>query len=119
MLTTEKAFDALPHVVDIFEKLELEGQFDKAREAAMKGKAKKSEDRQRELGLSILMHVVKNSNKCKDSFFGLLAVVCECSVEEAKQKPPSETIAALKAVIGDNELMGFFKRAVQEEQKNQ
>jgi len=118
MITTEKAFDLLPYVADIFEKLELESVLDEKRKQAQK-KQGKTEEKQRELGLSLIMHIVKNSQKCKGSFFPMLAILCDCTEEEAKQKPVPETITALRELLMDEELMGFFKSAVPQEQQKQ
>ncbi len=117
MLTTEQLFDALPYVADIFEQLELDKEINR-----MRDKAQSSGDmteQQRQAGMSLFMHVFKNSHKCKDSFFPLVAILLDCSVEEAKKKPPAETYHALKVIFTDEEVMGFFTNAVQEELKNQ
>ncbi len=117
MLTTEKAFDCLPYVADIFEKLNLQNELDKMREEVMKTKGKK-EERQRKMGMAFIMHIVRNSPQCKESFFPLMSVIMDCTVEEAKLKPVGETVGALKQLFADEDLMGFFNSAVQEGQKS-
>ena len=118
MLSTEKVFDLLPYVADIFDQLDLEKVLDEKRAEAKKQKGTDKE-RQKALGLSMIMHIVKNSSKCKDSFFPMLAILCDCTEEEAKQKPVPETITALRELLMDEELMGFFKSAVPQEQQKQ
>ena len=118
MITTEKAFDLLPYVADIFDQLDLEKVLDEKRAEAKKQKGT-AEERQKALGLSMIMHIIKNTDKCKKSFFPMISILCDCTEEEAKQKPISETIAALKSLFADEELMGFFKSAVPQEQQKQ
>ena len=117
MLTTEQLFDALPYVADIFEQLELDKEINRMREKAQAGGD--MTEQQRQAGMTLFMYIFKNAHKCKDSFFPLVAILLDCSVEEAKKKPPAETFKALKTMLADEEVMGFFTNAVQEELRSQ
>jgi hypothetical protein len=101
-MTSEKIFDLLPYVVDIFEKLDLqkfiEGNKDKDANA---------------LGNAVIMHVAKNSGKVKKEFFTAISIIKDITLEEAYKLPFSELIATLKELGKDPELLVFFKLAVQ------
>ncbi len=101
MLTTEQAFDALPYVAEIYEKLELQKFYEEQR--------KKNKDAPNEqLAQAVIMHIVKNSQKCRDSFFPLIAVLTGLTEEEARKQPVKDTVAVLRELFKD-ENWGFFK----------
>ena len=110
MLNTEQVFDALPYVAEIFEKLEIQSTLAEMRKEV---KGENTAEKQNELGEKLILHVVKNIGRCKDSFFPFLAIICECTEEEAKKKSVAETLTALRAIAKDEELMSFFKSAIQ------
>lgn len=104
MITTEKAYDMLPHMVDIFDKLEV-------KEYGTK-RAKKVKD-SKELGIDILKYVVKNSGKVKEEFFQVVAIAQDKTVEEVKKQGLMTTINTVKEIFKDDELMDFFKSAME------
>lgn len=112
MLNTEQIFDALPYVVDIYETLDLKKAMDKMRRSTVKGDVPTAKE-QREMGEQVIMYLLKNTTKCKASFFPFLAIILGCTEEEAKQTSLSDTITALKGIAQDEDLMRFFKTAIQ------
>lgn len=113
-ISTEKAFDMLPHALDIFEKLDVQSYGKKkAEEYKKKHPEKELTDMQAEIGIDILKHVVKNSKKVKEEFFSLVAIASDVDIETAKKRPLSESINVLKEVFMDKELMDFFTAAMQ------
>ena len=117
MVTTEKAIDILPHAAEIFEKLDIQkflvDQYEKQRE----NKEATIQEKQQNIGYSMVLHVVKNSGAVKEDFFKILSILGDCSVKEAKKKPVTENIKLLSEVFTDPELLGFFKGAMQSEQE--
>lgn len=113
MLTTEQCFDMLPYVADIIEKLGLEKVIEESREQVKKSKASKDE-KSREMGYKVMVHVVKKSSECKESFFPMLAILMDTTEEKAKQSSIGDTIKALKQIFEDTEVMDFFREAVRE-----
>ena len=109
MLTTEQCIDALPYVADIVEKLEIMEEYEKLRGDKKTPRTKADIEK---AGLNFILFVVKNSSKCKESFFGLMAILMDCTPEEAKEKPPAESVRVLKEIFDDKELFDFFKQAV-------
>ncbi len=114
MITTEKAFDMLPHMVEIFDKLELQkyGK-EKAQEYKKKNPNKSAEEMQNELGTEIVKYILKNSAKIKEEFFNIAATALDVDVKEAKGKPLLETMQVVKDIFLNENLMAFFKSAMQ------
>ena len=105
-ISTEKAFDMLPHAVDIIEKLDikkyiLDNQIKTKDEKLIKDK-----------GFNMIMHILKNSAKVKKEVFQIVAIALEKNSDEVKKQPPGETISAFKKLMQDSELMSFFSNAM-------
>lgn len=109
MIKSEQAFDMLPYVVEIYEKLDIESY---RRKSIAKHKKTKNVDLQK-VGLDVLLYIIKNSNKVKEEFFTVVAIADEKSVEEIKAQSLVKTITTFKEVFTDKELMDFFKTAMQ------
>jgi hypothetical protein len=108
MIRSEQAFDMLPYVVDIYDKLEI----DKYRkELAQKTKGEKIDVES--LGIEAFKYVIKNSGKVKEEFFNIVAIAEEKTPEEIKSQPFLKTMAKFKEVFTDKELTDFFKQAMQ------
>lgn len=106
-VNTERAFDALPHVVEIYEKLEMDKYIKKER---VKNKGKKVDEIN--VGIDLFKHVLKNLNKAKEEVFEVVAVFEDKSVEEVKKQPLTKTLGSIKKLFGDEDLLGFFKSAM-------
>ncbi|TCT23394.1 hypothetical protein EDD68_107108 [Melghiribacillus thermohalophilus] len=107
-MNTEQAFDLLPHVVDIYDKLDLD-QYRK--DVQKKYKGKKVD--QTQVGIDAFKYVLKNSHKVKEEFFQIVAIVEDRPVEEVKRQSFLKTVNSIKKVFTDPELMDFFKQAVE------
>ena len=111
-ISTEKAFDMLPHAVVMIEKLDMKSYILNNKEflnAKEKDDAKKIMDAK---GFDFVMHILKNTGKVKTEVFEILAIVQDKSVKEIKAMPFGETIKQLKELLQDTELIGFFKQAM-------
>jgi len=112
-ISTEKAFDMLPFVVEIIDKLDIKTE---GKRIAMRLKEadpeKAGDDLKYEIGIEIIMYVGKNMKKVKEDFFGLVAVASDVDIETAKARPLSESIKILKDIFMDKELMDFFTTAM-------
>lgn len=108
MLTTEKVFDMLPSVVDIYEKLDL----DSYRAKLIKENTGKKVDKN-QLGIDAFKYVLKNSSKVKDEFFQIVAVFQEKTVEEVKAQSFVQTVNTIKDIFSNKDAVDFFKQAVQ------
>ncbi|MGD6832582.1 hypothetical protein ACQCT5_10485 [Sutcliffiella halmapala] len=110
MIKTEKAFDMLPFVADIYEKLDLQGYVQKN---IIKAKDGKTDELQVNAGIKITVFVMKNSPKIKEEIFHIVALAQEKDVEEVKSQPLIHTINTFKAIFANDELVSFFKSAMQ------
>lgn len=108
MLTSEQAFDMLPYVVDVYEKLDIDN-YRKQMTEKYQGKVVDK----LAVGLEVFKHIVKNSGKVKEEVFGVVAIAEGKSVEEIKKQSFAKTIVALKSIFSDKDTIDFFKQAVQ------
>lgn len=109
MINTEQAFDMLPHVIEIYEKLDL----DNYRKSLMEKHKGQKEIDTNEVGLSVILYIVKNSTKVKEEFFTIVAIADNKTVEEIKSQSLILTAKTFKEIFSDPELMDFFKTAMQ------
>jgi len=109
MFNTEKAFDMLPSVVVLYDKLDIDGYRKKITEEN-KGKKKVNAEL---LGINLFKFVLKNSAKVKEEVFEIVAVFEEKTVEEVKEQSPMKTINSVKAIFADTETTAFLKQAMQ------
>jgi 2,4-dienoyl-CoA reductase-like NADH-dependent reductase (Old Yellow Enzyme family) len=103
-MNSEKVFDMLPYVAEIFEKIDIINYINKS-----KGKEKDQE----KAGMQMIIYIVKNSAKVKEEFFNVVAIAEEKTVEEVKKQGLASTIKTFKEIFSDPELMDFFKQAIQ------
>jgi hypothetical protein len=108
MINSEKIFDMLPVVVELYDKLDLDT-FRK--KLAEENKLKKLDEN--DLGIEIFKHILKNSAKVKENFFEIVAIFEDKTIEEAKAQSFAKTISTIKEVFMDKEMTGFFKQAIQ------
>ena len=114
MISTEKAFDMLPHAVDILEKLDIQERGKKILEDLQKANPDRpAEELQKEIGIAVIKYIAKNLPKIKPEFFALVAIASDVDVETAKKRPLGESVQIIKDIFLDAELMDFFRDAVQ------
>ena len=112
MITSEQAFDMLPYVVDIYDKLKIKEYATKrAQQAKKSGKA--VEEIKLEVGEDVLKYIVKNSPKVKEEFFSVVGIAAGKTKDEAKKQPPTESIKVFMDVFQDKDLLAFFREAMQ------
>lgn len=107
-ITTEKTFDLLPHVVDIYEKAGIDS-YRKKMQKEYKGKNVDVE----EAGLNAILYVLKSLPKVKEEVFQVIAIAEDKDTEDVRKQPLSQTLKELKEIFLDDDLMDFFKSAMQ------
>lgn len=110
MINSEKAFDMLPHVVDIYDKLDLDGY---RKKITKKNQEKEVEVDVMDIGIDVFKFILKNSGKVKEEFFNIIAIADDKEIEEVKNQSLAKTLSDIKRVFGDKELLDFFKSAMQ------
>lgn len=114
MLTSEQVIDILPYAVEIFEKLDLRGYIVKNKGQAPDNTSKeKLEKLQKEKGVEMMIHILRNASKAKEDIFALVAVLQGTTAEEVKRQSFVKTLSHVKEVLSDPEIMGFFSTAMQ------
>ncbi len=109
MFSTEKAFDMLPSVVVLYDKLDLDSY---RKEFVEKNKGKKDVDAN-VIGIDLFKHVLKNSAKVKEEVFEIVAVFEEKTIEEVKSQNFMRTLNTIKEIFSDAEATDFLKQAMQ------
>jgi hypothetical protein len=107
-INSEQAFDMLPYVVDIYDKLDIDGY---RKQLTEKYRGKKVD--QKELGIQSFKYIFKNSQKVKKEFFNIVAIAEKRDLEAVKKESIVKTILTIKAIFSDPELVDFFKQAMQ------
>lgn len=117
MISSEKAFDMLPHVSDIYEKIDMGKYIANKKFEVVKNKAKNKEEvdevKIMGYGLDMFSYIMKNSPKVKDEFFNIVAIIEDKELEEVKAQPLGSTLKTIKLLFEDAETMIFFKQAMQ------
>lgn len=110
MFNTEKAFDLLPSVVDLYDKLDIDGYKKKITE---KNKGKDKKDISNEsLGIDLFKYIFKNSAKVKEEVFEIVSILEEKSVEEIKAQNPVKTMNTIKEIFSNKDAIDFLKQAM-------
>ena len=107
MISTEKAFDMLPSVVDLYDKLDIEAY---RKKIAEENKGKPLD--QMTVGIDLFKFVLKNSGKVKQEVFEIVAVFEDKTVEEIKVQNFMITVNSLRSIFVDKEALSFFKSAM-------
>ena len=107
MISTEKAFSALPIVVSIYDKLDIDGYRKKFAEEN-KGTTADAET----VGTDLIKYILTNTPKVKEEAFSVVALIEDKTVEEIKAQSFAKTFIAIKEIFQDQDLIGFFKSAV-------
>jgi hypothetical protein len=108
MLSTDKAFDILPHIVDVYEKLD----FDKYIKDKQK-EYKKNPVSQTQAGIDLFKYIFRNTSKIKPEIITIVAILQGKTEEEIAKQDFMQTIDEVKNLFTDKETMSFFKQAVQ------
>jgi hypothetical protein len=108
MITTDKALDMLPFVVDMYDKLEIEIY---RKEMTEKHKGKDTD--KMTVGIEVFKYIFKNIGKAKAEVYGIVSIAEDKSIEEIKNQSLPKTIMAIKEIFSDRELVDFFKQAMQ------
>jgi len=108
MISTDKAFDMLPHVVDVYEKLDLYKYYEKK-----KAEYKKNPVTQLKAGEELFKYVLKNAAKVKSEIISIVALMQELPEGEVAKQNFAKTIIEIKNLFTDKETMDFFKQAMQ------
>src|SRR5690625_2927585 len=111
-ISTEKAFDALPYAVEIYEKLKFENYIKATREKIGIEKKQGKKVDEMTVGIDVFKFVLKNLNKVKEEVFYLLATVEDKTVDEVKEQDMMVTIKGLKDLLSNKELVELFKSAM-------
>lgn len=107
-ITTEQAFDMLPMVVSIYDKLEFKKYTEEVR---AKNKNKKNVDATA-VGLDIFMYIIRNCQKVKEEIFEIVSVIDHKTVEEVKNQNILITFQSFKRIFENEQLKDFFKQAM-------
>ena len=107
MITTSQAFDMLPAVVDLYDKLDLD---EYRKKIAEENKGKQLD--QMSAGINLFKFVLKNSGKVKNEVFEIVAIFEDKPIEEIKAQNFMVTAKSLKEIFSDKEAMELFKSAV-------
>jgi hypothetical protein len=109
MINSEQAFDMLPYMIMIFEKLDIEKY---RQDNITKYQGKKDIDFKK-VGLEVVFHIIKNSGKVKEEVFSIIAIAERKDIHEIKSQSLVKTLSTFKELLTDKELMSFFKIAMQ------
>ena len=109
IFSTEKAFDMLPTVVVLYEKLDLDGY---RKQLAKENKGKKDVNNTL-LGIDLFKHVLKNSAKIKEEIFEIVSIFEDKTIEEVKAQSFGKTINTVKDIFTDKDATELFKSAIQ------
>ena len=107
MISTSKAFDMLPSVVDLYDKLQIDSY---RKKMAEENKGKELD--QTTMGINLFKFVLKNSKKVKEEVFDIVAVFEEKPIEEIKSQNFMTTVKSLKEIFSDKEAIRLFKDAI-------
>lgn len=121
MINSEKAFDMLPFVSDIYEKIDMGKYIANKKFELVKNKDKNKSKNKEEVdevkimgyGLDMFSYIMKNSPKVKDEFFNIVAIIEDKELKEVKAQPLGNTLKTIKLLFKDVETMIFFKQAMQ------
>ena len=111
MINSEKAFDMLPYVSDIYEKIDM-GKYIANKKFEIAKNKNNDEVEIMGYGLDMFSYIMKQSPKIKDEFFQIVAIIEDKTLEEVKAQNLGETIGTIKALFEDIETMDFFKQAM-------
>jgi hypothetical protein len=98
----------LPVVVELYDKLDIDGY---RKRIAEENKGKKGVDNEA-IGIDLLIYILKNSAKIKEEIFEVVAIFEEKTVEEIKVQSFLTTINTIKEIFADKETTDFLTQAM-------
>lgn len=108
MFNTEKAFDMLPTVTVLYDKLDIDGYRKKIFEENKNNKNINNEV----LGIDLFKYILKNSKKIKEEVFEIVAIFEDKTVDEVKAQSFGKTINTVKEIFTDKDTAELFKSAI-------
>lgn len=111
-ITSERAFDMLPYVVDIYDRLDIKEFAEREKEKTKDVPKEKLVETQKAIGENFIKYIIKNSSKVKEEFFCIVAIAQDTDIETVKQQNFLTTIKTFKEIFTDKDLMSFFKSAM-------
>ena len=111
MLSSEKAFDMLPYVSDIYEKVDINKYVTDNKKKVAKNKD--SELQIMGFGLDMFSYILKHSPKIKTEIFTIVSMIEDKDIKEVKAQSFVQTLKTFKELFEDKEAMDFFKSAME------
>jgi len=108
IFSTEKAFDMLPMVTVMYEKLDIDG-YRKKLKAESKGKKDISAN---VIGIDLFKYILKSSGKIKEEVFEIVSIAEDMTIEEVKAQTFTKTIKTMKDIFTDKDTTELFKSAI-------
>ena len=108
MINTEKAFDMLPTVVTIYDKLKID-EYIKVTAEENKGKKKANTI---VTGIAMFKYILKRSQDVKEEIFEVVSIFEEKTIEEIKTQSFIKTINSMKKIFTDKDATELFKQAI-------
>lgn len=107
MITTDKALDLVPYMVDIYDKLDN----DLLDKTVRKGS-------NTEVGKKVFVTILKNINKFKAEIYGMVAVVTDTTPDEVSKQNIVKTLKVFRDIytdiFQDPDMSDFFGSAVRQ-----
>jgi len=110
VFSTEKAFDMLPTVVVMYEKLDIDGYRKKLKEEN-KGKNKKDISAT-VLGVDLFKYILKRSAEIKEEVFEIVSIAEDMTIEAVKSQDFTKTIKTMREIFTDKDTAELFKSAI-------
>lgn len=109
MISTEKAFDMLPYISDIYEELDIKGYIEENKITLDSNDDFKT--KMLSVGLDMFSYVLKNTGKIKEEIFEVVAIIEDKTLEEVKAQSIAKTMKTFKSLFEDKDIVDFFKQA--------
>lgn len=109
MISSEKAWDMLPYVSDIYEKLDITKYIESNQIQLNPDDDFKT--MMLSVGLGMFSYILKSTPKIKTEVFTIVSILEDKTMEEVLAQSPTKTIKAFRSIFEDKELLGFFKDA--------
>jgi len=108
IFSTEKAFDMLPTVVVMYDKLDIDG-YRKKLKAESKGKKDISAT---VLGVDLFKYILKRSAEIKEEVFEIVSIAEDMTIEAVKAQDFTKTIKTMREIFTDKDTAELFKSAI-------
>lgn len=108
MVTTNQAFDMLPTVVTMYDKLDIDG-YRKKLKAESKGKKDVSAS---VIGVDLFKYILKSSGKIKEEVFEIVSIAEDMTIEAVKAQDFTKTIKTMREIFTDKDTTELFKQAI-------